>query len=78
MPGKRGASSEPAFVVSGAEIRTIPGTFKDLSRWNLDLYLDVQNLYNRKNVYFKLGEDGQQKTIYYLPVIPFIGIQAGF
>jgi hypothetical protein len=47
-------------------------------RWNLDLYLDVQNLYNRKNVYFKLWEDGQQKTIYFLPIIPFIGIQAGF
>jgi hypothetical protein len=72
------SEQEQVFVVSGAEIRTIPGTFKDLRRWNLDLYLDVQNVYNRKNVYFTLWENGQQKTIYYLPIIPFIGIQAGF
>jgi hypothetical protein len=64
--------------MAAAEVRNIPGTFEDVRRWNLDLYLDVQNLSNRKNVYFKLWEDGQQKTIFYPPIIPFIGIQAGF
>jgi hypothetical protein len=47
-------------------------------KWSLDAYIDVQNLYNRKNVYYTFWEDGKQKRVYYLPLIPFIGIQAGF
>ena len=47
-------------------------------KWSLDAYIDVQNLYNRKNVYYTFWEDGKQKKVYYLPLIPFIGIQAGF
>lgn len=46
--------------------------------WSLDAYIDVQNLYNRKNVYYKFWDDGQEHTVYYLPIIPLIGIQAGF
>jgi len=47
-------------------------------KWTLDAYLDVQNLYNRKNVYYKFWNDGAEHTVYYLPIIPFIGLQAGF
>jgi len=47
-------------------------------KWSLEAYLDVQNLYNRKNVYFTFWEDKTQKTVYYLPLIPLVGLQAGF
>ena len=47
-------------------------------KWTLDLYLDVQNVYNRRNVYYRFWNDGEEHTVYYLPIIPFIGIQAGF
>jgi hypothetical protein len=47
-------------------------------KWTLDAYLDVQNLYNRRNVYYKFWNDGEEHTVYYLPIIPFIGLQAGF
>ena len=35
-------------------------------------------LYNRKNVYYKFWDDGEARTVYYLPLIPFIGLQASF
>jgi outer membrane receptor for ferrienterochelin and colicin len=47
-------------------------------KWSLNTSIDVQNLYNRKNVYYKFWDDGQEHTVYYLPIIPLIGIQAGF
>jgi hypothetical protein len=47
-------------------------------KWSLDVYLDVQNVYNRKNIYYKFWDDGQEKSVYFFPIIPFLGIQAGF
>ena len=47
-------------------------------KWSLDVYLDVQNVYNRKNVYYKFWDDGQEKTVFFFPLIPFLGVQAGF
>jgi len=47
-------------------------------KWSLDVYLDVQNVYNRKNVYYKFWDNGQEKTVYFFPLLPFLGIQAGF
>jgi hypothetical protein len=47
-------------------------------KWTLDAYIDIQNLYNRKNIYYKFWNDGQEHTVHYLPLIPFIGLQAGF
>jgi hypothetical protein len=47
-------------------------------KWTLDAYIDIQNVYNRKNVYYKFWNDGAEHTVYYLPLIPFVGIQAGF
>ncbi len=48
------------------------------NRVTLDAYLDVQNIYNRKNVYYKFWDDGGEKTVYFLPLVPFLGIQASF
>ena len=47
-------------------------------RWTLDAYIDIQNLYNRKNIYYKFWNDGAEHAVTYLPLIPFIGLQAGF
>jgi hypothetical protein len=47
-------------------------------KWSLDVYLDVQNVYNRKNVYYRYWDDGREKTVYFFPILPFIGLQAGF
>jgi outer membrane receptor protein involved in Fe transport len=47
-------------------------------KWSLDIYLDVQNVYNRKNVYYRFWDNGQEKTVYFFPLIPFLGVQAGF
>jgi hypothetical protein len=47
-------------------------------KWTLEAYLDIQNVYDRKNVYYKFWNDAAEHTVYYLPLIPFIGIQAGF
>lgn len=47
-------------------------------KWTLDAYIDIQNVYNRRNVYYKFWNDGAEHTVYYLPLVPFIGIQAGF
>jgi hypothetical protein len=47
-------------------------------KWRLAGYLDVQNLYNRKNVYYKYWDDGQEHTVHYLPLVPFLGLQASF
>jgi len=47
-------------------------------KWTLDAYLDIQNLYNRRNIYYRFWDDGAEHTVYYLPVIPFIGLQAAF
>ena len=47
-------------------------------KWTLDAYLDIQNVYNRKNVYYRFWNDAAEHTVYYLPLIPFVGIQAGF
>ncbi len=46
--------------------------------WSLDVYLDVQNVYNRKNVYYNYWDDGMERTVYLLPILPFFGLQAGF
>jgi hypothetical protein len=48
------------------------------NRVTLDVYLDVQNVYNRKNVYYRFWDDGGAKTVYFLPLVPFFGIQASF
>jgi hypothetical protein len=40
-----------------------------------DGYLDLQNVYDRRNIYYKYWDDGREKTIYFLP---FLGLQAGF
>jgi hypothetical protein len=47
-------------------------------KWTLDAYIDIQNLYNRKNIYYKFWDEGREHTVYYLPLVPFIGLQAGF
>jgi hypothetical protein len=47
-------------------------------RWRLDAYLDVQNVYDRRNVYYKYWDDGQEHTVHYLPIVPFVGLQASF
>jgi len=46
--------------------------------WSLDAYLDLQNVYNRRNVFYKYWDNGQEKTVYFLPFLPFVGLQAGF
>ena len=45
-------------------------------KWSLDVYLDIQNVYNRRNVYYKYWDNGQEKTVYFFPLLPFLGIQA--
>ena len=47
-------------------------------KWSLDAYIDIQNLYNRKNVYYKFWDDGEERTVFYLPRVPFVGLQASF
>jgi outer membrane receptor protein involved in Fe transport len=47
-------------------------------KWNLDAYIDVQNVYNRKNIYYTFWEDGSPKTVHYLPILPLIGLSAHF
>ena len=46
--------------------------------WSLDIYLDVQNVYNRRNVYYRYWDDGREQTVFFFPLIPFLGVQAGF
>jgi hypothetical protein len=46
--------------------------------WSLEAYLDLQNVYNRKNVYYKFWDDGEERTVTYLPLVPFLGLQASF
>lgn len=48
------------------------------SRWALRASLEVQNLYNRKNVYYRFWEDGREQTVYFLPLIPLIALQSDF
>jgi hypothetical protein len=47
-------------------------------RWTLDASLDVQNVYNRRNVYYRYWDDGRERTVYYFPIVPFVGLRAGF
>ena len=47
-------------------------------KWSLSGYLDIQNVYDRRNVYYKYWDDGREHTVNYLPIVPFIGIQASF
>jgi len=47
-------------------------------KWALSAHLEVQNLYNRKNVYYRFWEDGREQTVYFLPIIPLIALQAEF
>jgi outer membrane receptor protein involved in Fe transport len=49
-----------------------------LRGWALSVYLEVQNLYNRKNVYYRFWEDGREQTVYFLPIVPLIALQAEF
>jgi hypothetical protein len=50
-------------------------TFK---KWALDASLDLENVYNRRNIYYIFWEDGRQKNVYFLPIIPLVGFQAEF
>jgi len=47
-------------------------------RWTLNAYVDIQNIYNRKNIYYKFWDEGQEHSVNYLPLIPFIGLSADF
>ena len=50
-------------------------TFK---KWALAVSLDLENVYNRRNIYYIFWEDGRQKNVYFLPIIPLVGLQAEF
>jgi len=47
-------------------------------RWSLSAFVDIQNVYNRKNIYYKFWDEGQEHLVTYLPLIPFIGLSADF
>jgi len=47
-------------------------------KWSAGAYLDLQNVYDRRNVYYKYWDDGQENTVHYLPIIPFLGVQISF
>jgi len=52
----------------------------NLGSWNLITYLDIQNAYNQKNIFYYLWDEKRNKqvTIYQWSVLPIIGISAEF
>lgn len=47
-------------------------------KWSLEAFLDVQNVYNRRNIYYRFWDDGREQTVHFLPVVPFLGVRASF
>jgi len=48
------------------------------SSWKIRVSFDIQNLYNRRNVFYKFWEDGEEKTVYFLPFVPWLALQFEF
>ncbi len=51
----------------------------NFNKWNLVMYLSVQNLLNRKNVaYYQHNSDGTVETVYQFALLPVVGMEAEF
>ncbi|MCX7974508.1 MAG: TonB-dependent receptor [Candidatus Aminicenantes bacterium] len=46
--------------------------------WFFLISLDIQNVYNRKNVYYKFWDEGQEQTVYLLPFLPLLALKIEF
>lgn len=51
----------------------------NFNKWNLVMYLSVQNILNRKNVaFYQYNSDGTMETVYQFAILPVIGMEVEF
>ncbi len=51
----------------------------NFARWDLVMYLSVQNVLNRKNVaFYQYNSDGTMETIYQFALLPVVGMEVEF
>lgn len=51
----------------------------NFNKWNLVMYLSVQNVLNRKNIaYYQHNSDGTVETVYQFALLPVVGMEVEF